>query len=432
MNKYHSKLKYPKESKPFTTFIDNLNSLFDIALCKCVQTKCKCDDQHKIPANCTEFIHDQRTSRLLIIEDLIIATEESSESDNEMIIEDADYNTDDEYFSSQSQSESTLAANSYLRQNCREFIANQRGQQIPKDSQNQLLRDDVSTGEEKYVPYFDVSNGVQDFNYISSEEEEECVPCFDDPSVVQEFNDVDTSEENMKRSYQNLKPLTLFVTECDRYSISDRAAAALATSLLQDFDVRNKYGDAIIIDKNFIRRQRKKNRDQILNVSTSNQILKTFSFDGKKNRVLINKKFDDNISHPRQVFETNIVVLKEPESLYLGYVVVESEKSPEISKTLLHFFEDKHFDISNLYGVLCDGEPKNTGKNNGVIRNLENNLQHPLHWFVCLLHFNELPFRHVFDKIDASFTTGPKSSTGKLAKALEDVVKPVSLTVILP
>lgn len=31
---------------------------------------------------------------------------------------------------------------------------------------------------------------------------------------------------------------------------------------------------------------------------------------------------------------------------------------------------------------------------------IECNLERPVHWFVCMLHLNELPLRHLFKKID--------------------------------
>lgn len=41
-----------------------------------------------------------------------------------------------------------------------------------------------------------------------------------------------------------------------------------------------------------------------------------------------------------------------------------------------------------------------------------------MHWFVCLLHANELPLRHLFQKIDGK-TTGPQNYGGEIGKALE-------------
>lgn len=94
----------------------------------------------------------------------------------------------------------------------------------------------------------------------------------------------------------------------DRYCVSDRVAAALATSILQDFSVKNKYGDSIIIDKHRIRRERQANRNKIIKETMIDPIIKSFSFDSKKNHVLIEKKTDDNRLHPRIITEMDIII----------------------------------------------------------------------------------------------------------------------------
>ena len=60
----------------------------------------------------------------------------------------------------------------------------------------------------------------------------------------------------------------------------------------------------------------------------------------------------------------------------------------------------------------------NTGWKNGV-RNLELKLGRPLQWFICLLHFNELTFRHFLESVDSD-TTEPTSFSGQISKNLTD------------
>ena len=54
----------------------------------------------------------------------------------------------------------------------------------------------------------------------------------------------------------------------------------------------------------------------------------------------------------------------------------------------------------------------------GILRIIELNLERPIQWIVCMLHFNELPFRHIFQKY-LGVTSGPKTFKGDLAKLLE-------------
>lgn len=51
-----------------------------------------------------------------------------------------------------------------------------------------------------------------------------------------------------------------------------------------------------------------------------------------------------------------------------------------------------------------------------------NILNRPLQWTVCLLHANELPFRHLFLKLDGT-TTGPNSFSGSIGKLLNNCLK---------
>ena len=58
-----------------------------------------------------------------------------------------------------------------------------------------------------------------------------------------------------------------------------------------------------------------------------------------------------------------------------------------------------------------------TGKFNGCIRNLEELLNKPLQWAICLLHTNELPLRHVFTMLDGT-TSSPITFAGPIGKCL--------------
>lgn len=71
------------------------------------------------------------------------------------------------------------------------------------------------------------------------------------------------------------------------------------------------------------------------------------------------------------------------------------------------------FSLGELDVIGCDDTVTNTGWKTGVIRSIEQEVGRPLQWVVCLLHFNELPFRHLFQTLDGE-TTGPKSFSGPI------------------
>lgn len=227
------------------------------------------------------------------------------------------------------------------------------------------------------------------------------------------------TEPATKRKYTTGYYYPQLVTEADRYGISDRATAAIATAVLKDLDVKDDKEEPIIIDRLKVRRDREKNRQEVLRNNQDLTLLKGFSFDGRKD-----KSFDtftqDNKVHPRIITENHIVILKEPNSVYLGYVSPGNNSTAEdTSNTLIQFFNIKNISLAHLIAVSCDGEPKNTGTTNGILRNLEVKLKRPLHWFVCLLHLNELPFKHLFSHLEG-VTTGPHTHTGTISKQIEN------------
>ena len=63
-------------------------------------------------------------------------------------------------------------------------------------------------------------------------------------------------------------------------------------------------------------------------------------------------------------------------------------------------------------------------------------LNKPLQWFVCQLHANELPLRHLFEHLDGP-TNGPKGFSGPIGKSLVaceklPVVKYTPINCVLP
>ncbi|EFN75879.1 hypothetical protein EAI_04605, partial [Harpegnathos saltator] len=70
----------------------------------------------------------------------------------------------------------------------------------------------------------------------------------------------------------------------------------------------------------------------------------------------------------------------------------------------------------------CDGTNTNTGWKAGILRKLEELTRKPMQWAVCLLHFNELPFRALFTHIDSA-SSSPHSYTGPIGSILSDCEK---------
>ncbi|XP_031637677.1 uncharacterized protein LOC116350095, partial [Contarinia nasturtii] len=235
--------------------------------------------------------------------------------------------------------------------------------------------------------------------------------------------DDEPSEHATKRGpYTPRYDVPSFAAMCDRFGVSDRIASALGTSLMKDIGVKDDKGNLVIMDKSKVRREKSKSRQEVMRKRYDASNMISFSFDGRKNDSLTMEKIDSKF-HPRMVKEPHLVVLKEPNSQLLGYTKVDNENAEHKVIKLNEFFVNKEVSLDSLIGICCDGEPTNTGIKNGILRRFEMQLNRPLHWFVCLLHFNELPLRHLFETLEKSSTTGPRSTTGTLSKQIETCEK---------
>lgn len=88
----------------------------------------------------------------------------------------------------------------------------------------------------------------------------------------------------------------------------------------------------------------------------------------------------------------------------------------------MKFIKDKH--ISNDVTALgSDGTNTNVGNVGGINYFIELDLKKPLHWFICMLHTNELPLKNLILKLDGK-TTGARSFAGPIGKAIEKINSP--------
>lgn len=173
-----------------------------------------------------------------------------------------------------------------------------------------------------------------------------------------------------------------------------------------------------MVDRSKIRRAGKVARTEI-QISQSSQHLELLGiyFDGRKDQTISQVKIGEKFVR-KTVLEEHIVLLSEPGSKYISHFTATSSTALAIKTDLFEFLVKKEFDIRNLNVIGCDGTVVNTGPNGGVIRLLELELKRPLQWFICMLHCNELPLRHLFLKLDGR-TVGPKAFSGLIGRQLQ-------------
>lgn len=229
------------------------------------------------------------------------------------------------------------------------------------------------------------------------------------------------SSDIVESETQQIESLTPEVTTfpavartLDRFGVSDRAGAAIVSATLQDVGLISTENVSNVIDRNKIRRERAKARTTL---SSQSVLIDGYQFglyfDGRKDRTLT---VEDN--RRRVIIEEHVSLVKEPGSEYIGHVSVNVGTAKNIGEHIVRYMSYVDIDLTKLVAIGCDGTAVNTGPKGGIIRIMELKLKRPLHWFVCQLHANELPLRHLFAHLDGT-TTGPRSFTGMIGKLLD-------------
>lgn len=200
----------------------------------------------------------------------------------------------------------------------------------------------------------------------------------------------------------------------DRTGVSDRAAATIASAVIEGANVTDKDRKKLVIDRNKVRRA-KKARTDLQHVSEVIEPLESIYFDGRKDTTRVRH----GSNHVKIVKEEHISIIQEPDSNYVGHVTPAIGTARCVSSTVMDYFQSNDIDTSQVVAIGCDGTAVNTGQKGGIIRQIEEKLKTPVHWFVCLLHTNELPLRHLVQTIDGK-TSGPASFACGIGKELHD------------
>lgn len=254
------------------------------------------------------------------------------------------------------------------------------------------------------------SNSNLTANESENEDQDQCIPNTE--------SDCDKDYRVQAKSSSNWQmriKLKSTALVSDRYGLSDRATAAVASSVLHDFGIITDSDSSHVIDKNKIRRDKKVLRADLCNKSNDTPMQGLY-LDGRKDETLVvevahSKKFR------RTVKEEHFSLIQEPGSVYIGHVTPTSGSSADIVTSVTSFLSGRGIAIDKLLVIGCDGTAVNTGLKAGMIRRFEEQVGKPLQWAICLFHYNELPFRHLFDFLDGK-SSGPSSLKGPIGQNL--------------
>lgn len=344
--------------------------LFDISACKCTIFKeCICPKEIKVPLKEQAFLIDQRTERKMSIG--IVDIIETKRLQKRQIRKEKD------------------------------AIRSASKQASPASTSSHSLDHEGENEKE----------GVMDIEWVEDETNTKHTS-YNTASLKQP-----TKSSQMRLRLDN----TVLVSE--RYGVSSRATAAIASSVMQDLGLISESDASLVTDKNKICREKSRIYKKILAKSNENRsAVCGLYFDGRHDKTLTLKTLEDK-QFQRTVVEAHYCIVSEPDSTYVGHVTPESGSSLDIANSIYEYVTSTLLDdFSNVIVLGCDGTVVNTGVSNGVIRRLELKLQRPLQWIICLLHFNELPLRHLFESIDGK-SSGPTSYTGLIGQNLKGCEK---------
>ena len=151
-------------------------------------------------------------------------------------------------------------------------------------------------------------------------------------------------------------------------------------------------------------------------VQQSTKAITGIYFDGRRDTTLVKVNKNGKWYGDTGV-EDHYVLVEEPGGDYLTHFTPSSGRSIDIASSILKVIEDLGArDSTTVVG--CDSRNTNTGCKAGVIRRLEGGLQHPVNWFICMLHTNELPLRHLFKTLDGP-TSGATCFCGPIGSELQ-------------
>ncbi|CAH1098823.1 unnamed protein product [Psylliodes chrysocephalus] len=106
---------------------------------------------------------------------------------------------------------------------------------------------------------------------------------------------------------QNYVKLTTLAKVCDRYGLSDRAAAAVATAVLHDLGIVFNANAKNVIDRSKLRRAREQPRKSF--TQNSSETFKAIYFDGRKDKTFVIENIEGKY-HRKTILEEHISLVQ--------------------------------------------------------------------------------------------------------------------------
>lgn len=387
------KIDIHKQTRKTDKLLENLfslNSIFNVAKCKCVpnvvakavadQFQCTCYIKEILTAHQSIFFVDQLFSRELKIEDWFSVINNVADNDS---------------FSS-----------------ITEQLAEMRISPVRKEVPPTLLIDENAT--------VGVGSLSPDSKDTDSDTEYSPYRALNKKLITPKSIEVKLPAESIR--HLNFDAICL---DSARFNTGIRETASIVNSTLAMVGAITTENKNLVVTPSLIQRKMNKigsnfaKKNAIENVGKK---ILCFFFDGFQAKNLTKRKVGKQWLVEKSTKYENIVLVEQPNDRYLGFVELRGSTAQVIFTGIRDFFVSGNLDLDSLIAIGCDGAATNVGAYNGVIVQLEKYLNQPLHRIVCLLHLLELILHAIID-FYYGHTIGPQKYSSKLSKDLENCEK---------
>ena len=185
-------------------------------------------------------------------------------------------------------------------------------------------------------------------------------------SAASEFVSQSMPYENQNRMiWSNLARMS------ERFQISDRAAAAIANSVMQDLGLITDDDKTYVIDRSKLRRERERCRAEIRKKEQENfKLVNAIYFDGRKDATQVTMQGPNDKFYRSVQLEDHYTMVGQPGEYYLSHFSTEDGKGRTIAQKIFNTISNTELH-DKLTVVGTDGTAAMTGKFNGCIRKLE-------------------------------------------------------------
>ena len=386
--------KVPKARRQ-AGFTEELQVLYDVALCQHAENNCTCPSHEKIPPIWREFLSDQRGSRSLqgVLTTRALSLRAASDK------------------ARQAQESRYMAMFKLEELKKKQEIEAEREEKSREDMN--LLLESASKEEVELCLGEDVNHDDQD-----------------EDNDDDDWEDIDQEGTVQQKGSYNTMCLKHFAKALDRYFVPDRAGALIGNGLLRDLGIVKRGDTTKLICPSKIRRQREKWGKVLIKEKKKEKLPQGIYTDGKRVPTLIRETKVTKVQVPggrgraayrtvsstsnKVVVQDHYPVLAEPSGEFVTHITPREGTGLALAEELVAVIRDREAHIRVL-GM--DGCSVNTGIHNGAIRLVEVLLGDVVQHVICGLHLNELVFWHILAETDG-VTKGPDSLSGPIGSTL--------------